>query len=58
MLSFTERMEVGKQVAQDRRNRGLPSGQPAKGWGKVNRFYNCQIKSMVHFDTCKKIFEC
>jgi hypothetical protein len=29
---FVERMEAGRQVAMDRRNRGQPVGKPAKGW--------------------------
>lgn len=29
---FDDRMQVGRAVAQDRRNRGLPTGAPAKGW--------------------------
>lgn len=32
MLSFTERMEQGRDIAQERRNRGLPTGTPAPGW--------------------------
>lgn len=32
--SFSERMAEGKAIAQERRNRGLPTGKPAKGWGK------------------------
>lgn len=31
MLSFTERMAAGRELAQDRRNRGLATGRPAKG---------------------------
>lgn len=29
---FSERMDTGRQVAMDRRNKGLPVGKPAKGW--------------------------
>lgn len=29
---FQERMETGRQVAADRRARGLPTGKAAKGW--------------------------
>lgn len=31
MLSFTERMEAGRELAQVARNRGLPTGKAAKG---------------------------
>ena len=31
-IDFCERMEIGKQVAMDRRNKGLPVGKPAAGW--------------------------
>lgn len=36
-IDFTARMAEGRAVAQDRRNRGQPTGKPAKGWGKVQR---------------------
>lgn len=29
---FDDRMQVGRAIAQERRNRGLPTGAPAKGW--------------------------
>lgn len=45
---FDERMQIGKAVAMERRNRGLPVGKPAKGWAvkkplpedtEINRLY-------------------
>lgn len=29
---FDDRMQIGRAIAQERRNRGLPTGKPAKGW--------------------------
>jgi len=29
---FSERMDTGRAVAQERRNRGFSTGKPAKGW--------------------------
>jgi hypothetical protein len=37
MLSFSERMEQGKAIAIDRRNRGLPTGKDAAGWSRKVR---------------------
>jgi hypothetical protein len=37
--SFSERMETGKQVAMDRRNKGLPVGKPAAGWARKRADY-------------------
>ena len=36
-IDFCERMELGKQAAMDRRNRGLPTGKPAAGWNRKRR---------------------
>jgi hypothetical protein len=36
-IDFCERMEAGKQVAMDRRNKGLPTGKPAAGWNRTRR---------------------
>jgi hypothetical protein len=32
MLSFSERMQQGRDLAQVQRNRGQPVGKPAAGW--------------------------
>jgi hypothetical protein len=37
MLSFTERMEIGHDLAQVTRNLGRPVGAPAKGWNVKRR---------------------
>jgi hypothetical protein len=33
-IDFCERMELGKQAAMERRNKGLPTGKPAAGWNR------------------------
>jgi hypothetical protein len=37
MQDFYERMEAGKAIAMDRRNRGLHTGKSAPGWDNVQR---------------------
>jgi hypothetical protein len=38
-IDFCEQMEIGKQVAMDRRNKGLPVGKPAAGWTRKQSDY-------------------
>ena len=34
LASFTERMDEGRALAMERRNRGLHTGRSAAGWGR------------------------
>jgi hypothetical protein len=36
-IDFCERMEQGRTVAMDRRNKGQPTGKPAAGWNRTRR---------------------